>query len=104
MPYMCRVGDKFSDSFVLAGVKVSFDHLSPTLSFNNCHSKVADGRVTTRKNGQDAFKTSKNVKCGSVPRYYIPIAPYVGWIEAVLKNRAEKWTGELVVSAVLVLV
>ena len=59
--------------------------------------KVADGRVTTRKNGQNAFKNSKNVKCGSVPRYYIPIAPYVGWIEAVLKSRAEKWTGELVV-------
>ena len=53
MPYMCRVGDKFSHNFVLTAVK------------------IADGKVTTRKNGSDAFRNSKNAKCGSIPRFYI---------------------------------
>ena len=56
--------------------------------------QVADGKVTTRKNGQDAFHNAKNAKCGSVPRYYIPIAPYVDWIEATIKGRSQKWTGD----------
>ena len=76
MPFLCKIGDKFNHSFVLAGIK------------------VADGKVTTRKNGNRAFTNKKNSKCGAVPRYYIPIAPYISWINAVLNNKDKGWKGK----------
>ena len=29
----------------------------------------------------------KNSKCGNIPRFYIPIAPYLGWINAVIGGK-----------------
>ena len=55
--------------------------------------KVADGKVTTRKDKQNVFKNSRNAKCGSVPRFYIPVAPYREWIDAVVIGRHRQWDG-----------
>ena len=65
MPLACKIGSKTNYHYVLSGVK------------------LADGRIVSRR------KDVRSENCGRVPRLFVPIAPYLGWINNVMGIQTE---------------